>query len=241
MNLYNLPLTALFLVLLSCSTSQFNIEEYEGVPRPSSSSNTGLGTVEFLNASGYYACVHEKSFSGQALTDTFSTGETRSVQVAANINVGIGATFSIRYCSLIASNIELANGNVWACGIDPDMQISLDIKADTIYPKKILQPANLEIQETFMKIQNTSGMPIELNYYAQSFIPEGNDNELYVSASKTGVYRIGAREIKGYSVKQGLNNLYEVPEFVAEKGYIYNFEFDGNEVAQKETQSIIAP
>jgi hypothetical protein len=55
---------------------------------------------------------------------------------------------------------------------------------------------------------------------------------------KPGIYKISG-EIEGRTIKyNGLSDLYPLPDFTAEKGYIYNFIFDGNSVEQMPEEKI---
>ena len=153
-------------------------------------------------------------------------------------NYGVGSMFSIEYWHLVASDAEFSCGDVWTSGIDPNGQISQNIEAGRDYVIKIPQPKNLELREAFLKILNTSRNYFELNYLSNTYRQAGN-GETSVPSGKVGIYKMnGDTKIKGHTITQVFDE-YPFPEFTAEPGYIYNFEFDGKEVKTKEEQKII--
>jgi len=216
------PLLAL--LALSCGKHDFDNYVY-----PSS--------VTFFNNSSYYVSIHSTSFSGPVLTDKLASGMSYSTTLNPSDNYGSGSVFSMEYWYLVANYGECSCGDVWASGIDPNVQISQNIEAGKSYVIQIPQPKNLELNEAFSKILNTSGESFELNYLGNSFGQAGN-GEYYVPSGKVGVYKMDEVEIEGYTITQVFKQ-YPFPEFTANPGYIYNFEFDGNSVKIKEKQPII--
>jgi hypothetical protein len=216
------PLLAL--LALSCGKHDFD--------------NSVLSSVTFFNNSSYYANIHSTSFSGPVLIDKLASGMSYSTTVSPSSNYGSGSVFSIEYWYLVANYAECSCGDVWTGGIDPDVQISRNIEAGMNYVIQIPQPKNLKLDSAFFKILNTSGKHFELNYLGTYFRQAGN-GELPVPSGKVGVYKVnGEKEIKGYTITQVFEQ-YPFPEFIAESGYIYNFEFDGDSVKTKEKQNMI--
>jgi len=197
-------------------------------------SDSNLGTVTFFNESSYSVSVYQTSFSGPVLIDKLATGNTYSATVSPSDNYGVGSVFSIRYWYLVEHD-------VWTGGIDPDAQITQNIEAGKSYVIQIPQPSKLELTEAFFKILNTSGMPIEFNRLGVHYRQAGN-GELSVPSGQSGIYKINSSElgveIKDHTIFQVIDQYYNVPEFTAKNGYIYNFEFNGSSVIPKGEQKI---
>jgi hypothetical protein len=202
-----------------------------------SDSDSNLGTVTFFNNSSYYVSIYQTSFSGPVLADKLATGDTHSRKLPSSDNYGVGSVFSIRYWFWVASD----GGDFWTGGIDPNAQITQNIEAGQSYTIQIPQPSKLELAEAFVKILNTSGMPIEFNRLGVHYKQVGN-GELEVPSGRSGIYKIDSSEfgveITGYTVFQQIDQYYPVPEFTAKNGSIYNFEFDGSSVIEKGEQRI---
>jgi len=199
--------------------------------------DSNLGMVTFFNKSSYYVSVYQTSFSGPVLIDKLATGAHNSVTVSPSDNYGVGSVFSIRYWYLVTND----GGDFWTGGLDPNAQITRNIEAGESYVIQIPQPSRLELTEAFVKILNTSGMPIEFNRLGVHYKQAGN-GELSVPSGRSGIYKIDSSEsgveIKYYTIFQLIDQYYPIPEFTAKNGYIYNFEFDGNTVIPKEEQRI---
>jgi len=199
--------------------------------------DSNFGTVTFFNNSSYYVSVYQTSFSGPVLADKLATGDTHSHKLPPSDNYGVGSVFSIRYWFWVASD----GGDFWTGGIDPNAQITQNIESGKSYIIQIPQPSKLELAEAFVKILNTSGMPIEFNRLGVHYKQVGN-GELEVPSGRSGIYKIDSSEsgieIIGYTVFQQIDQYYPVREFTAKNGYIYNFEFDGSSVIPKGEQRI---
>jgi len=213
------------LALLALSCGKHNLD------------NSVYSSVTFVNNSSYYVSIHSSSFSGPVLVDKLASGMSFSTTLSPSDNYGSGSVFSVEYWHLVASDAEFSCGDVWIGGIDPNMQISQEIEADKEYTIQILQPKSLEFNETFLKIQNSSGEHFELNYLGTFYRQAGN-GEFPVPSGKVGIYKVnGETEIKGYTITQVFEQ-YPFPEFTAQSGYIYDFEFDGNSVKSIGEQKI---
>jgi len=200
--------------------------------------SSAYSSVTFFNNSSYSVSIHSESFSGPILIDKLASGRYFSTTLNPSNNYGVGSVFSIEYWYLVASDAEFACGDVWAGGIDPDMQISQNMEVGKEYTIQIPQPKSLELKEAFLKILNTSGEHFELNYLGTFYRQAGN-GELPVPSGKIGFYKMnGETEIKGYTITQ-VSEKYPFPEFTAKSGYIYAFEFNGNSVEKTGEQKII--
>jgi len=216
------PLLAL--LFLSCGKHSFN--------------SYLSSSVTFFNNSSYYVSIHSTSFSGPILTEKLATGSSYSTTLSPSDNYGLGSVFSIEYWYLVANYGECSCGDVWTGGIDPNMQISHNIEAGEDYVIEIPQPKKLELNESFLKILNTSGKPFELKTGGVLF-PQAGNGGFSVPHGKYGVYKMyGKTEIIDYTISQVFEQ-YPFPEFTAKNGHIYNFEFDGKEVKTKEEQNMI--
>ncbi|MCL2101291.1 MAG: hypothetical protein FWH22_06210 [Fibromonadales bacterium] len=190
------------------------------------------GKVTFYNESRYHITIHHSHFGGSILVDKLAPGNIYSIELNPSNNYGAGDVFSIRYWYMVADN-------VWTNGadIDPNMQIAQNIEAGKHYIIQIPNPSKLELSEAFVKILNTSKMPIEFNYLSNFFKQVGN-GELHVQSGETGIYSFtNGTEIKGYTITQVLER-YPFPELIIENGYVYNFEFNGEEVRQSEATKL---
>jgi len=216
------PLLAL--LALSCGKHDYDNSNY-------------LSSVTFFNSSSYYVSIHSSFFSGPVLIDKLASGMSYSTTLSPSNNYGSGSVFSMEYWYLVAHNNECSCGDVWTSGIDKNMQISQNIEAGKDYVIEIPNPDSLELKEAFFKILNTSGKDFELEKYFSSYtVRQAGNGEFSVPSGKVGVYQVnGKTEIKSYTI----NQIFEFPEFTAEPGYIYNFEFDGKEVKTKEPQNMI--
>jgi len=216
------PLLAL--LALSCGKHDFD--------------NSLYSSVTFFNGSSYYVSIHSSFFSGPVLIDKLASGMSYSTTLNPSDNYGSGSVFSMEYWYLVANYDECSCGDVWTGGIDKNLQISQNIEAGKDYVIEIPNPENLELKEAFFKILNTSGKPFGLKIGGVLFSQAGNGG-FSVPHGKFGIYRInGKTEIEGYNITQVFEQ-YPFPEFTAEPGYIYNFEFDGNLVKTKEKQNMI--
>jgi hypothetical protein len=207
---------ALFaLLFLSCSDDNPNSEN--------------LVRVTFYNESSYSVDVHEAYFDGSLLVSKLSPGNYESVNMLPNRNSVEASTFSIKYWHSIATKLGLENGDVWTGGIDPDMQITRNIKVGENPVIQIPGPSKLQLLEAFLKIQNTSNMPIEFMENIYASIPSVDNGELRVQSGNIGIYRFDSRidggEIKGYLIRQGNMNFYPFPELAINNGWVYDFEF----------------
>jgi len=216
------PLLAL--LALSCGKHSFD--------------NPVYSTVTFFNNSSYYVSIHSSSFSGPVLINKLASGMSYSTTLNPSDNYGSGSIFSIEYWYLVANYNECSCGDVWTGGIDPNVQLSQNIETGEDYVIQIPQPKKLELKEAFFKIKNTSSKPFELKRFGMLF-PQAGDGGFPVPSGKVGVYSInGETEIEDYNITQ-IFEQYPFPEFTAEPGYIYNFEFDGDSVKTKEKQNMI--
>jgi hypothetical protein len=186
------------------------------------------GNVTFYNESSYSVSVYQKSFDGATLVDMLASGDSYSTIVNPSDNYGAGSVFSVKYWFWIGEN-------VWTSGIDPNGQIQHNIEAGKSYDIQISNASNIKWEESFVKIQNASNMPLEFNYLSTYYKQVGN-GELAVPSGKIGIYKISG-EIKDHTITQ-VYEQYPFPDFVAEKGRIYNFIFDGKSVKQTWEQGI---
>jgi hypothetical protein len=199
------------------------------------------GAITFLNESSYSVTIHQGVFTGPVLF-SLSAGQSKKADVRISDNYGIGSTFCIEYAYKVIDGTDLASGEVWANGIDPNVQINLVVEADKSYSIQIPQPAALNFPMAFIKIVNASNTHFELAYFGTSFKQTGN-GVLPVPSGQTGVYQIESsadgKEITGYKVISVFTPC-SVPDFTAKDSYIYNFIFDGASVtAHGQPQKII--
>lgn len=216
------PLFALF---LSCSEQKNEDLDEIIIGTPATSSNSsGMGNVRFTNESSYDVDIHLDHFSGFKIVEKLASGKSVSKEVSASNNYGIGTVFSLRFCNLLTDNL-------WACGIDPNAQITENIVSGGNYNILVSQPQNLEFSEAFLKILNTSNQDIELRRVSGVFKQENKD-QIPIPSGQAGFYKINniansnnfPIEMENYTVWQTLAS-FNLPVFTANKGYIYEIEF----------------
>ncbi|MDR1955634.1 MAG: hypothetical protein LBQ30_02125 [Treponema sp.] len=198
------------------------------------------GRITFFNESSYFGIVHQDAFSGPVLLE-LSAGQLKRVDVRVSDNYGVGSTFPVEYKYRVVEGTDLASGEVWANGIDPNVQLNLVIEENKSYTLQIPQPSNLEFPMAFARILNTSGMQFELHYLGTAFKQAGNGN-LPVPPGKTGVYQFSStaegKLISGYTVHSTFEAL-TIPDFTAKHSYIYNFTYSGTTVVKTSEQKIL--
>jgi hypothetical protein len=201
---------------------------------------TKTGSVTFFNESSYMIAVHQGVFSGPVLIE-LSSGQSKRVDIRISDNYGVGSTFCIEYRYKVVDGAGLASGEVWAYGIDPNVQINRVIEKNKTYTIQIPQPHDLDFPIAFVKIVNTSTTHFELAKQSTSYKQTGN-GALSVPPGKTGVYKIESTSeglaYNDFSVVSVFNT-YPVPAFTAQNSYIYNFTYDGSRVTPGQSQQII--
>jgi hypothetical protein len=199
------------------------------------------GKVTFFNESSYAVKVHRDAFSGPVLME-LRAGQSKTADVRASDNYGVGSTFSIEYLYHITDAFDDEAGVVTAGGIDPNVQINFVVEENKSYTKQIPQPVSLEFRNAFLRILNASGLPFELRYLGTAFKQAGNGS-LSVAPNRTGVYKldgIGAegKPIQNYTLNGNFTAI-PIPGFTAMNGTIYKFTFNGSQVTGTGEQSII--
>jgi len=215
------------LLLISCGKHTFDTP------------NSAMAQVTFCNDSSYKVTIYQDYFGGPILAEDLLPADCFDAEVNPSDNYGAGSVFSIEYWHLIENDILVG-------GKDPDRQITQNLKAGENPVISIPQPKNLDLQESFIRVFNASGMDLELNCLNVAFYPV--NGELPIPSNKSGFYRgnnvkntscFSNDNVKDLTVRQGLQTQYPFPEFTMTNGYIYNFKFDGKEVIQNETEKII--
>lgn len=196
--------------------------------------------VSFFNESAYTVSVHKDAFSGVVIAEVPSGG-SKITDVAPSENHGIGTTFCIKYRCKITDEPDLDCGDVWAEGIDPNIQMNIVLESNKNYTVQIPQPTRLVFETAFLKLTNASSRPCELKKGGLSLKQTGNGN-LSVQPYKIGVYKIPASAagsvLSGYSVNSVFANTV-VPEFGAEFNSIYSCVYDGSKISQPIRSAIV--
>jgi len=203
------------------------------------------GKVTFFNESSYKVVIHQDAFSGPVLLE-LAAGGSQKVDVRTSDNYGIGSTFSIEYLLRIQL-VDSTGGEIREASIsalDPNVQINCVIEENKSYTIQIPQPQpqNLEARSAFICITNKYNLPFELKYLGTVFKQTDNGN-ISVPAYKTGIYKLplgtegiipsNGRLYKNYQVVSTFSSV-EVPEFTAQNGNKYNFEYDGTTVRKSD-------
>jgi hypothetical protein len=221
------------ILLPACSMKPSSDDEDE-------TSGVRTGKVTFFNESSYSVTVHKDAFSGPVLI-ILNSGQSKTTDVRISDNYGVGSTFPIEYKYRVVDGTDMASGEVWANGIDPNIQLNLIIEEKKSYILQIPQPSELEFPMAFIKILNASDMQCELRYLGAAFTQAGNGN-ISISSGKTGVYQFSSsvegQPVDGYTVHSTFKTA-EVPHFTAKNSYIYNFVYNGTNVQKTSEQKIV--
>jgi hypothetical protein len=186
--------------------------------------------VTFHNMSKYSVSVYQNSpSSGAILVDKLASGDSYSLMVPTD-DYGFGSVFSIKYWFEV-------DDNVWATGLDRGTPLQYYIEAGKKHDIQIPNSSNIEWEDAFIKIRNTSSNSIEFCQRSNCW-SQANGEFPVPPRGNPGVYRVSGK-IEGRAVKYtDLVDSYPLPDFIAENGYIYNFTFDGNSVEEGRRQKI---
>ena len=189
------------------------------------------GRVTFFNESSYKVIVHLDAFSGPVL-DELNPG-SKTIDVRVSDNHGIGTMFCMEFIHRIPEGFDFESGDIFASMIDPNAQFNRVIEENKPITIQIPQPKGLEPRSAFVKILNKYSMPCEFRFLGNVFFQTGNGN-IPVPTGKTGVYKLEGIPSEGklYHNYQVFSNFIGtiVPDFTAENGWIYEFEYNGSSV-----------
>jgi len=216
---------------ISCGT-KYDLNDNNDIIN--NNNNNISGTILFYNGSTYHISIHRDAFSGPLLVDKLSPGASSSVEINPNNNYGGSFVFSVVYWKEIRGEAD-----VWTKSRDNiDEQIPQNIEAGKKYTIRVVPKSEMEFTESFLKIINASGSPFELSSTGNTYFQAGGDGRAtVVESGKSGVYKIEVGNIRGRFISQ-ITKTYPLPDFTAESGYTYTFEFNGNEVTLTEAEQI---
>jgi len=199
------------------------------------------GKVTFFNESSYNIKIHRDSFSGPMLLE-LSAGASKKIDVRISDTHGFGTTFSIEYLYRINDAFDTDSGDIFASGLDFNVQINFVIEENKSYTKQIPQPTNLEFRSAFIKVLNAYNLPVEVRDVGRILQQAGNG--IYpIAPGKTGVYKLSNIPAEGELLQNYLvvSTFEEVaiPEFTVRNGFIYSFTYNGSLVTKTGEQTII--
>lgn len=198
------------------------------------------GTILFFNESSYAISVHADTFSGVVVAE-LAAGEAKTVSVRASNNYGIGSVFAIGFRTKVIDDFNLACGEIYAYGIDPNMQLAVNVEAGEKYTLQIPQPSELVYETAFMQILNVSSNSFELTKNSMSYKQAGN-GVLPVGVGEIGVYEIPASAkgtaFEGYKLKSVFRD-YDIPSFETVYSHVYSFSFDGSSVVKTGERNLV--
>lgn len=198
------------------------------------------GTVWFFNKSSYDISVHSDAFSGPVLAE-LTSGEAKAVSVRASDNYGIGSVFAIGFRTKVIDAFNFACGEIYAYGIDPNMQLSVNVEAGKKYTLQIPQPSELVYETAFIQILNESSNSFELTKNSMSYKQAGN-GVLPVGVGEIGVYEIPSSAngipFEGYKLKSVFKD-YDVPSFDAVYSHVYTFSFKESLVVKTGERNLV--
>jgi len=222
----------------------FSIHLLASCDQPTNGNEGGgvrTGRVTFFNESSYRVNVRRDVFDGPLVVE-LASGETSTVDVRISDNA-FGTTFSIEYLYQVTDGFDADSGDIFAIGIDINVQINRLIEENRSITIQIPQPTNLEFRTAFIMILNTHNLPIELRYFGSILRQAGNGN-IPIAPGRIGIYRLeqipagGERSFQGLNVVSSFDST-SVPEFTARNGIIYSFTFNGTSVTKTREQTII--
>jgi len=196
------------------------------------------GRVTFQNDSSYLVKVRRGSFAGPVLFDPpLNAGGSVTVNVQVSETV-FGTTFSMEYLFLINHFLELIDpvyGEIYASGVDFNIQPSLVIEKDKAYTMQIPQPANLEHKGAFIAITNMHNQPVEFRNMSGTLGQAGN-NSVSIQPNMIGVYKFEnipneGKKLEGHFIRQVFDN-WPFTEIDMENGFVYRYGFDGTMVKE---------
>lgn len=224
------------LLLLGCDETSPNSESFDF----GEAAANQYGTVLFFNESSCAISIHANAFSGPVVAE-LESGESKSVSVRASNNYGIGSVFAIGFRTKVIDDFNLACGEIYAYGIDPNMQFSLNVEAGKEYTLQIPQPSELVYETAFIQIHNMSSNSFELTKNSMSYKQAGN-SALPVGVGEIGVYEIPASAkgiaFEDFKLKSVFKD-YDIPSFEAVYSHVYSFSFDGSSVAKTGERNLV--
>ena len=192
-----------------------------------------MGIIKFFNSSSYAVSIHRDAFSGPVIAE-LAAGEVKSVEVYVDNNYGVGTTFSFGFKTKVFNELETACGDVFAYGIDPNMQKTIIIEPGKEKLVTIEQPSELIFETAFLRIINASDNYFELRQNGITFKQTGNGN-VPVDSGKTGVYEIMSnkegKSFENYKLITVFKSV-DFPVFVAKYNHAYTYSFDGEKIIE---------
>lgn len=234
-------LSVFFLSLCSCIQNNGGSSPVYEIPEPEYPEHTAeTGLIRFFNTSSYTAVIHQEFFSGPVL-GRVAAGANIEFTVPISDNYGIGSTFSIEYLYKVLDGMNCSCGEVFIGGIDPNIQIVIDVQANKKYMIQIPQPEHLIFETAFLKILNTSSQNFELWKNGVSYKQTGNGT-IPVLPGETGVYEISSSSngvlYEGFELRSVFESI-DVPVFSAYHSYIYTFLYDGKNITPLRDEKIL--
>jgi len=199
------------------------------------------GRVTFFNESSYRVNVRRDAFSGPIVAKIPPNQPPVTVYVRVSDHA-LGTTFSIEYLYQVTGP-DTDSGDIFASGIDINVQINRVVEESRSVTIQIPQPANLEFKTAFIKITNTHNLPAELRRFGTIFSQAGTGN-IPIAPGRTGVFRLDQIPPGEGFLLHGFNivstfAVTPLPEFTAQNGFIYSFIFDGTSVRKTGERTII--
>jgi hypothetical protein len=242
MNKHILKIVFPFVVLFSClAVSCENPADSKADDNQEGQDVLKTGKVTFFNESSYNIKIHRDSFSGPVLLE-LSAGASKKIDVRISDTHGFGTTFSIEYLYRINDAFDTDSGDIFASGLDFNVQINFVIEENKSYTKQIPQPTNLEFRSAFIKMLNAHNLPAEVRDVGRILQQAGNG--IYpIASGKTGVYRLsnipeGGELLQNYLVVSTFSEV-PIPDFTVKNGFIYSFTYNGSSVTKTGDQTIV--
>ena len=200
-----------------------------------------MGRVIFFNESSYRVNVRRDTFSGPIVVE-LSSGEIRTVDVRISDHA-FGTTFAIEYLFPVTDGFDVDSGEIFAVGIDMNVQINRVVEENMPITIQIPQPTALEFRTAFIRILNAHSLPVDFRYFGSIQMQAGTGN-IPIAPGRTGVFKLdqipaGERNtFQGFNVVSTFDST-PVPAFTAQNGVIYSFTFNGSMVIKTGEQTII--
>ena len=229
-------------VLFSC--------KHEGKTTTTSDKNTV--TVTFFNESSFkvdiYRNVNPSSLDNSTPPiATISPSSISKVKLPPSKNQTIGDVFYIHYYVQLADSFSSGTGEAIYVQAERDISnIAFVLKDGMTYTKKVVQPDKNKLRfiNGYIKVQNTSDKSFQV-MQGSKYLKKLGTSELNLSTGSFGFYelaipaieeKINMSTLKFYVTSNGATM--SVPSFLLERGKIYNFQFNGNEITGANVQDI---
>lgn len=209
-------------------------------------------TVNFFNESSFKVDIY-RNINPSGLDSstppiaTIASSSFFKVKLPPSENQVIGDVFYIRYYVQLADSFSSGTGVPLYVQAERDISnISFVLKDGMTYTKNVVQPDKNQLRfiNGYIKVQNTGDKSFQV-MQGSTYLKKLGTSEPNLSTGSFGFYELA---IPAIQEKVSMSNLkfyitatgatMAVPSFLLERGKIYNFQFNGNEITGVNVQDI---